>query len=150
MSSILALLAQRRHSEDPGQRSGPDRREWWSRVRPRRRTPSTPGPAGHPLQPLAGASGARFAVCFWVLLEQRAGWVPRYYPPWYTHPVPYPVPVHLPGTTRRPLAGHGTHRGYGQFDTLVGEPRGIRTHPYYGSQTGLWRSRGLTRPFDWF
>ena len=38
---------------------------------------------------------------------------------------------------------------YDRFETLVGEPRGVRTQPYLGSQTGLLTLRLFTRPYDW-
>ena len=88
----------------------------------------------HPLQPLLGASGARFAGnC----LRFAACSVGGYYPS-PTHPA---IPVH--GTTRPAppfcascTAGHGVAGTctYGSFRHLVGEPRGSRTHPVFSLQ----------------
>ena len=71
----------------------------------------------------------------------------------YTHPVHpclYPGPVHPPDQCTV-WTMHGTTGTctYDRFETRVGEPRGIGTHPYSGSQAGYTRFRGITRPFDW-
>ena len=101
-----------------------------------------PGTAGrtlhpdHPLQPFAGLpgpaslSGLRFPVfrpwCWTPVLPTR--YTPSRYPP-----VLHPGPVHH----RRALAVIVMHSHPNTpFWTPVGEPRGSRTHPGYGSQTG--------------
>ena len=110
-----------------------------SPVRPSSPVPPTPGPAGLP-GPAFGCTGTS-------LLEQRAGWVlPLPNPPVYPSPYLYP--------TRTPLPVHVRHAGtdcsYTHFWTLVGEPRGSRTHPVYRSQAGyiqLLRFMRFTRLF---
>ena len=81
-------------------------------------------PPDHPLQPLVGPSGARFAVR---RTSPRAAWLGRYspgIPTRTTHPVPIPA--------RTPLLPHRTlrcsHGWYSRFGHRVGEPRGMRTH----------------------
>ena len=140
-------IARRRHSKGPGQ--GGDHRyptgpAGWSRSRPRRirspgsRNPPTPPPAGAtgpaPLVPGPSPS-SRLGVPV----------LPLPYPPRYTHPVypPGPVPAshgsHVTAGTVRGTRGTCT---YGRFETVVGEPRGMRTH------TGLalfWHCLALLR-----
>ena len=108
----------------------------------------------HPLQPPAGASGARSAGND-PLLEQ-SGWVVHPgIPTRITHLVPtqactqdpYPHPY-----TRRTL--RCSHGRYSVSGPVVGEPRGIRTHRYNPPQTPIWRVipplTGLHGRYDWF
>ena len=136
MRSILAILAQRRHSEGISQRSGPDRREWWGYTRPRRRTPwgrcsqipPTPAPTGGFRGPLR---------CIWGLPRAVGGClvVPGIALPVYP-PVPYPASTPL---RWRRCTHHDEHERDGVnscFGTLVGEPRGSGTQLVLGSQAG--------------
>ena len=124
------------------QRSGPrSAAEWvvWSSERTRCTHPPTPAPAG--LTGPASLVG---------LLLAAGGWVYRYYPPWYppTHTPPWYPPVHSPPSTAR--CGALGACTYDRFGNTVGEPRGLRTHPYSGPQTGLLRFSRFARPYDWF
>ena len=109
-------------------------------IPPRRRPPRDTRPAhpDHPLPAPAGLSGARSAVRVG-FLTRAGGWVVLPGIPCITHPV-YPPgmthPARTPVLTTRYTPG--THRPYTRFDTLVGEPRGSRTHPGLGSQAGLY------------
>ena len=112
MSLNLALIGQEAgiaRGEVYGQRSGPDRREWWS-VQLGRTLQSD-----HPLRLPAGAYGARSAVG--PPLSRWLG-VPVL-PSRYTHPVPYPIPrtqpVHLPVTRTTPVTSTTGTCTYGRF-----------------------------------
>ena len=92
------------------------------------RTPRGTDPPDHPLQPPAGAYGARFAV----RRVLAAGLVvpgialPPYPPSPHTS---YPVPVlhAVLGVPETVYGSMGTG-AYGRFWTVVGEPRGTGTH----------------------
>ena len=132
----LAPIGQRRHSKGPryregtGTRPGPQGGTWEPSQPPVR--PLHPTTHSAPLQ---GATGP--APLSGLLLEQ-CGWVYRYSPPHY------PPGISTPGTPLVPVRrSHGSHVTagtgtgatgactYGCFWTSVGEPRGIRTQPYF-------------------
>ena len=103
----------------------------------------------HPLQALAGPSGARSAVSASAFeLAGYSLYTHPVYPPWYIHPVyPGPIPTLYP-----PAVGTMSTRAdtaNSQFWTPVGEPRGIRTQPVSGSQGWFILYMVFTRPFDW-
>ena len=125
------------------QRSGPDRREWWVMVQ--RASELDP----HPLQPLAGAYGARFAGIY-LSSSSVVGY--RYTPP-RTHPSPIPVPSTRPYRTpctacSSVLLVPGTCT-YDRFWDVLGEPRGLEHTAVSGSRTGLLRFIDFARPYDW-
>ena len=88
-------------------------------------------------------SGARFAVLG--TSPRAACWVYRYYPPLYP-PSPHTPPVLPTCRHYRPRPARCTNSCFG---TLVGEPRGSRTHPGLGSLAGLYPLLRFTRPYDW-
>ena len=107
----------------------------------------------HPLRPLLGAYGARFAVI-------PSAWcrtlVHGYYPPWY--PPGIPTRYTHPACTQPPSARHA-HRPAmpvspractnDRFWDTVGEPRGVEYTAVSGSRAGLYRFIRFARPFDW-
>ena len=90
----------------------------------------------HPLQPPAGASGARFAgYC----LRLRAGWVPGIALPLPTripHPGTIPSPYTTPCMACSSVLLCPRACTYGCFWTRVGEPRGPEYSQLSGSQAG--------------
>ena len=86
--------------------------------------PGRPGPVTTHSSPDSGLPGP-------ASLSQdppRACWVGGYYPP---------PPTHLYRTTRARRTTCRQQCGAdSRFDTVVGEPRGTRTQPFQGSQTG--------------
>ena len=114
---------------------------------------SVPGRPLHPdhhSRPLQGLPGP--LRCLGLLLGLSGPWRlgTRYYPPCIPTRIPALVPY--PATRHRyrtPRRGLGNTRN-SQFWDPVGEPRGVRTQPVIGSQTGLYCIWDITRPFDWF
>ena len=112
---------------------GPTGPAGWYQDRPAHRNPRTPPP--HPLRPLQGLRGPLRWVATGVLLA-AASWVAG----WVLHPV-YPpgTPTRSHTHPRYTLAPHhpkvSNLGAYSTFGTLVGEPRGSRTHRYNPPQT---------------
>ena len=132
MRSILAILAQRRHSKGPGQ-GGPARTDRARRVvqepsRRRTRQDTRPAPISHPLQALWAFRGPLRWI--WDLPRAVQG---RWVVPRYSHPGTHPVyPPWYPPGPRTPspctkLTVQYTVRDMQFWDT-VGEPRGMGTH----------------------
>ena len=100
---------------------------------------AVPGTSAHPThsRPLQGLTGP---ASLGGLLEQLGGWVPVY-PPYY----PPGIPTRTPVQARTPLPGRvrvrtGTPPDTARtcsFRTLVGEPRGMRTHLNMGPGSSL-------------
>ena len=117
-----------------------------SNARPQ--NPPTPAPTGLPGPASLVLGPPRAAGCL------VAGYYPGpptriptpVYPPWYPTryaPTSAPSPVHT--------AGYGTTGTctYDRFWTPRGEPRGIRTHPYFRVPGWFIPVGWFTRPFDW-
>ena len=133
MRSNLALLARRRHFKGSCTGRGPR-----PRPGPQGGTGARPPPheVTHPLQPLAGASGARFAGYLWGGLFSWLGTDPGITHPVYppgTHPGSAPTPpVHCRYVGRSGVPGMPDSC----FWEPVGEPRGVEYSPFSGSLAG--------------
>ena len=136
MRSILAILARRR-----AVRAYP--REGWQGHTDRARRVGIWPPPGHASSPRSPPTpppcrGFRGPLRWDLGLPRAAaGWVRTpVLPTRYTHPATHPV--YPPCLHRLPatLLLHLPHVLYSQFGHLVGEPRGLRTHQYSGSQDG--------------
>ena len=137
MRSNLAPIGRRRHCEGPvqgGPSRGPTGPAGWYRTRPAAGTRTRPH--DHPLQALQALRGP--LRCHGTSL--RGCWVV----PGIALPVPHPVypprytpPSHRTGSTADKDHWETTRTcTYGRFGTLVGEPRGLRTHPVFRSLAG--------------
>ena len=107
----------------------------------------------HPLQPLQAFRGPLRCICLRLAVVGPRCWTPVL-PTRSTHPVYPPGTTHPARTTRaRCTTCHQQCSAYSRFSTLVGEPRGLRTHPYSGPRTGyiqLLRYYCFTPDYDWF
>ena len=120
-----------------GDRPGPKGGTWPGRT-PELNVPPTPAHAGLP-----------GPASLYIDLSPSSWAGYRYYPspaPTQSHTHPGTPPYSPPSTARCGTLGAVT---YDRSGHPVGEPRGIRTQPNSGSQTGLLRLRLIARPFDW-
>ena len=99
--------------------------------------PRAAGPPHAPYHPLKALWAFRGPLrCTGLGTSLRACWLGT---PRYTHP--YTHPGYPPGPHTTPSAGHAQYGWHAQnscFRPVVGEPRGIETSLFIGSQAGLY------------